>query len=344
MLRFGLLLFFALCVFPVQAQDDPPHPLLENAVMVSEHGLYYWTLSNLVWVDNDTLVFDIPPVDSTDTQTALRYELATRETYPISPSPFHLIPTPEEIAYFHIAALPDEPTGYQAYISPFASSGNLPFIYRSSLESFCGTECNGLHTMIGSYSPTALELSAFRTLPSTAQCGMRVAWARDNGAAVLASGLCYNCCAVLYRVERNGTQTHIGSYTAIDGGLYALSDDANRVLYSDLSEDFSTINLILWERETLTLGGFEGVRTTSTIISGNTEVYQAFSGANFVSGAPSQIVALHADGVILIDLDTNERTVINPDLNTSWVDAAFFSPDNRHVAVVVEDKLYVVPV
>jgi hypothetical protein len=68
---------------------------------------------------------------------------------------------------------------------------------------------------------------------------------------------------------------------------------------------------------------------------------QNFAGISFLD--EDTLLYISTEGLIRYSMSTGESSLINPLFNSYWMEAAVFSPDNRHVAVTTEQGLYLLP-
>jgi len=300
-------------------------------------------ITDIYWLDNETILIEPTRTDFSGTPTAYIYHVNTGEIEAFDVSPLYLEPTAEELDYYDIRRDPTRET-YQVYLSPYYDP-NTPYrdmIFVSNLRVESGIGSYLL--MAGNYLDSTEEVSA-RYLPiDTVIDNMRVVWSAGESFAVVRHGSPIVIDEALYFVdlENDYDNTQIGWLAgSVHVKLYAVSKKGYRVIYSKLRVEGDAIDLVLWEK-TETIGeGFSETRMTDTIIPANTDEYHSYAGANFMPDNPDEIVAIHADGLMQINIETDDRTLINPDLNADWIEIAFFSPDNQYVALVYQSQLYV---
>jgi|GEM_PF-5662675 len=333
----GIMIGYTLAQYK---DGDPPDNLLDMPI-VDEHMI--WDVTDIYWLDDETLLIEPTRSDFSGTPKAYIYHVDTGEIEDFDVSPLYLEPTRKELDYYDIRHDPRET--YQVYVSPYYDPDtpyrDMIFVSNLRVESGFGNYL----LMAGNHLDSTQEVRA-RYLPiDTVIDNMRVVWSAGESFAVVLHGSPVIIDEGLYFIdlENDYNSAQIGWLAgSVDVKLYALSREGHRVIYSQLSQSGPLIDLVLWER-TETIGeGFSETRVTETIIPANTDEYYSYAGANFVPDNLDEIVAIHVDGLIQINVETNERTLINPDLNADWIEIGFFSPDNRYVALVYQAQVYVV--
>lgn len=360
MLRiFLLLLCFAAA--PVVAQS--------SGVLVAtadEAGSYLDT-TQFVWLDNDTLIFE--PTRSPGKVDAYEYHVSTGEVSHLDLSPLYFEPTPKRVEHYQIAT--DE-TGYSpdSFRSPFEFSSSLTYplhrvLYLSSLHIACGFECpsgivmQGIHDDQADYTVAELRAQTgtapldylvsrtYRPLNLKASYGLGVLWARNSDAAVIEVSYVVGDGSRIYYaslVDRPygeyPPEIYIGDVNPFWGQhIYALSEDGTRVIYGEYQyENASHEALRVWQVIPAVGDAIWSAQVLPSVsVQPQSSAEDAFAGANFIPGDEGHILALHADGILRIDLITDERTVLNPDITATSFSLGVFSPDNRHVAVVTPE-------
>jgi hypothetical protein len=335
------LTLLLMLTLPAQAQRTPPITLGEPIVINYGH----WGPDNIVWLDNETLIVQTHPTSEGELAIAYRYHASTGESTQLLESPLYFTPSPEEIEYFQLG-WNNFAQAYTAYQSPFPNeTSNTPLIiYPSTMRLPCPAGCAVALLMVGDRGNLEEGYGGlYRPLDIVELMGMSTIWAR-GGTAAIVMNFGYSCCGALHHIELRDDypDTHIGYMTNMPiNGMLAVSADGSRVLYMRVGDE-NNPQLLLWEMETLTIDGFYGTRTETTIFEAQNDEPYPFTGANFVEDDPTQIIAVHHDGLMRIDIETDERTVINPDLNAVWINQAFLSPDNRYLALQFEGGIYVV--
>lgn len=324
-----LLLLGMLAVAPIKAQTSTPFPLPDQPIATVFDAL--WGIDQLVWLDNETLLFEIRSIDDNHREhfDGYQYDLAAETLTALAESPFYFAPTEERLQYFQM--LPPNALGGGSFRSPFAPT---TIIYGSSLRVACGLECGGGLIMLGQdttdYSP-----GTYFPLRFTAETGIEsVLWGRANQAAVLCIALNYGGGFWLaYQLLADASLSQGIAPIGSTDQVYALSDDDRRVLYTQWSPDTGD-TLVLWEADLPT--------ATHPYLSG--EERQSFPGdhyvgANFIADDPDHILTLDKAGIAKIDVNSGKRIVLNPAISADWVQLGVFSPDNRHLAVIKQTNL-----
>jgi hypothetical protein len=116
--------------------------------------------------------------------------------------------------------------------------------------------------------------------------------------------------------------------------IFDISDDGSSVLTHLAAPDTTIERLIVWKPST---------PSTSQVIL-DFDVADVL-GARFVEGSSSRIILIKRDGLFAYDLSSEVLTLITPSINAEGYDVqdsftkrAFFSPNNRWLAVVEPDS------
>jgi hypothetical protein len=341
-------LLLVLLVWSASAQDTPFRLPSESVFNFPDPKSYIpVTPANVVWLDDETLLFEAQyPFPEPGQVPAFRYHVPARALTPLEQSPLRFEPTPDEREHFQLR----EAAG--AFQSPFLDRGLIYRVYESTLDIYCGHECVGTLIMVASVPNGSNNMidQRYRPLDFTVQGGLQVYWASGGSAAIIENSGNYSCFSNLYHVGLRGGYADIrfDSLNCFEELLFAVSDDGLRVLYSKIDHydmDDGTPNadwaLMLWEAdihppENPDWQPYQVLGTRTMIIRSGlpwNPVQPAFAGANFDPDDPNRLIALHHDGIIAIDRATDERIILNPDINAQWVKLGLFSPDNRYVAV-----------
>jgi hypothetical protein len=335
-----------------EAQQTVPLPNWLPDEPIMEDFIHSLATPQMVWLDDNTLIFEGDETSRDDNVTAFQYEVNSDELTPLETSPLRLELTPELIYHFQLAPYAS------IFHSPFSNGDFAPVIYESALSVRCGNECGGGLIMVGRYSELEtheLFESTYHPLTDvTAQCGVYVNWGRAD-TAVLHVGWCYGSAgSTLYHLHLNGTHPaqrlplFIGYLSDLDQHVLAISEYGNRVLYSGLTSALDPplnepLSLYYWQAtQTTESDPLSDVERIVEIRAGSAEYY-SFTAANFIRDDDTHILAVHIDGIVRINLNTDEREILNPEINAGWVRLGYFSPDNRHLALVTYNgDLYVV--
>jgi hypothetical protein len=320
------------------AQDAIPN-LGEPLAVVSP----YVDADKLLWLDTETLLLEPPPLDEDGDYhyPALTYHAPSATRTTLEHSPLYFAFSDERQAYFQMAA----PQGeiYTSFISPFSQNLVFDVIYLSSLTIACGHECaNGL-IMAGQYSeePDWVIPGLYHPLDVTASGALRVYWGRGQNVAVVQRDLNYGCCAVLYHITLEGDFPDLMvGYLDFGNHLHVISEDGTRVLYTrnQYVNGVAFERLVLWEAQLPMQDEPWAAERSRTQIPAGDDPTAYFSGANFLQGDDQHLLALHTDGIVQIDIATRERTLLNPNINATWIRLGVFSPDNRYLAIITLDE------
>ena len=335
-----------------EAQQAVPLPDWLPDEPIMEDFIYSLATPLMVWLDDDTLIFEGDETSRADNVTAFQYEVSSGELTPLETSPLRFELTPELIDHFQPAS------DVSIFRSPFSDGDFAPVIYESNLSVPCGHECGGGLIMVGRYSELVtheLFESTYRPLTDvTAQCGVYVNWGRAN-TAVLHVGWCYGSAgSTLYHLNLNGTHPaqrlplFIGRLSDLDQHVLAISEDGNRVLYTGRTSALDPpldepLSLYYWQAKRTTESDPLPAVERIVEIRADSAEYYSFAAANLIPDDDTHILAVHTDGIVRINLNTDEREVLNPEINADWVQLGYFSPDNHHLALVTQDgDLYIV--
>jgi hypothetical protein len=361
---FALLLLLCLFYLPVVAQDSYPMPTLpDTPIFVLEASKMR---HHYVWLDNETLRFTPFTYDSMtiglDPYEAYDYHVTSNRLERLNWSPFYLVPDENLRTLLEFS---DDTTSYGRFRdliprSPYAPSAedNALFLYSAHNVRECGVMCGYVISYSGMAVFSDVAFSASYVHPFTAPLLLvsKPFWAADGEFVVYVegaepeAGCCWDTFSFI-NLETNEVLQGFGSNssanynfinTPVSNAVYALSSEfAPRVLYGDWMEGLHS-ELVLWTGSRL---GSEECHCM--LLPENKtfalEMNEHFAGANFIEGDERHILAVAPDGLRLYEVDTGEFIVINPELNSNLVDLAIFSPDNQHVAVIVDTNLYVLP-
>jgi hypothetical protein len=193
-----------------------------------------------------------------------------------------------------------------------------------------------------------LSSRTYHTLNLKASYGLGVLWARNSDAAVVEVSYVIGSGSRIYYANlvnqsygEYAPEIYIGDTDPSFGlHVYALSEDGTRVIYGEFQpESPSREALRVWQVVPVSGDAIWSAQVQPSIsVQPQSSAEDAFAGANFIPGDDQHILALHADGILRIDLNTGEREVLNPGITAGDIILAVFSPDNRHVAVVMRDN------
>lgn len=359
MLR-AMLLLFCLYALPVAAQESAV------TIAASDETGYLVNTSQFVWLDNDTLLFE--PSRTPGAVGAYEYRVSTNEVTRLDVSPLYFMPTPTRVEHYQIQTTEPDFSLY-SFRSPFSFPSFLEYplhnvIYLSSLRIACGFECPGGIIMAGVHDDqpdyTDAELTEhseispinyinsrrYHPLNVKASGGFGVHWSRQSSAAILEVNHPYGAGARLYYANFfasafgvYGTEVFVGNvFPEFGTYLYALSEDGTRGIYGEYQpEELSQESLRVWEVIPATSDMLWSAQIHPPIyVNSNSDAQDAFAGANFIPGDANHILVLHSDGIMLINLVTDEREILNAAINAQAYQLGVFSPDNRHLAVVTQ--------
>lgn len=358
MLRLILLLCFTFAA-PVFAQDAGVliAPAAETGYLVNT--------SQFVWLDNDTLIFEPPRTPGS--VGAYEYHVSTNAVTRLDVSPLYFVPTPKRVEHYQIQ-ISESDISYNSFRSPFAYSESLlrDVIYLSQLSIACGFECPsriimaGVHDDQPDYNSAELGEQEQQEIPPldyivtrtyhalhvNAAYSIAVHWAPAAGAALIETAYPLGVGARLYYVNLSNQaygvyapEIYIGdTFPELGTQLYAVSEDGTRVIHGVYQPEEPSQELLrVWEVIPAPSNALWAAQVLPSIsIAPGSDAEDAFAGANFMPGDAGQILALHSDGIIRIDLTTDAREVLNPEITTQDYPLGVFSPDNRAIAVVTE--------
>lgn len=363
MRRFFLFfLLFLLSVPSLANEDNIPMPSLPAEPIYVKQGPVI--RQHYVWLDNDTFRFTPYNNDgptSSDPYEAYEYHLSSATLERLDWSPFYFLPDEE---FASLIDFWEGDTSYNSYRrmvarSPYTQSAEefALFVYSGTAYRECGIMCGYVMSYLGLAAPSEGNVYSESYIhPFTAPLLLvsQPMWAADGSFLVYGEGAEpeSGCCWTSYSfidLETNEVSQYFGGDSAwipvngpFNNGIYALSSEfAPRVLYGDWLENIHN-RLILWT------GSHLGSEECHCMLLPESKIFsleaeQHFSGANFIEGDKDHFLAVAPDGLRLYEIETGEFTVLNPELNSQWIDLAVFSPDNQHMAVLVDENMYVLP-
>lgn len=137
------------------------------------------------------------------------------------------------------------------------------------------------------------------------------------------------------------------NYVAGSHGYVDISADGQYVLTPEHWDDMET-GLRLWDA-TVEIPPQQFAAASSPILLAD----QVTHGATFVPDREDELLIVIQEGIIRFNVKTLDTELVNADINASWVDWAYFSPDNQYVAILSQPErkhrgwscqMYVLPV
>jgi hypothetical protein len=129
----------------------------------------------------------------------------------------------------------------------------------------------------------------------------------------------------------------IGDQTVYPIDIYDVSNDGNRLFLRAYTIG-NQVNFVIWNAQQPEQSQIIAQLPEGIVAGG------AFSGEN-----DQNIVYVDVPGIIQVNLQTGETTILDSTVNTTWVDRAWFSPDASRVALLEttdfeEERLYVIDI
>lgn len=314
------MIVIGLMVGAAGAQDNvlPDKPIMEGIIFRDK----------IAWsADGKTLLFQMVDYSADhEPDKAYQYDPATGKLSELDTMPFTLTLNDEQKAYFQARdnTIPK---------SPYHNA----ILYTSTLSVVCGGECDGTLIMQGTYcyAPDCVELWGFyEPLNLISQGDFRVVWSR-GGAAVLIRDTNYGSFHELIYSGAEGTYVIADTFDRDDNDVFDLSNDGKRVLYENPE---SGSKLMLWEIES-----FDSEKTHLVTTDQQKIMDGHVTGAGFSTSNSDYLFYLDDEGIKQYEISGGRSELLNPAINATWVQFGLFSPDNRYIAVLSDNKLYVVP-
>lgn len=268
------------------------------------------------------------------------YDPATGKLSGLNRSPFTLVLTDEQTEFFQAS----KPTVIK---SPY----NQNILYTSRLYISCGDECNGQLIMGGEFCDTS-DCNIWGVYqPLEIQGNFTARWDSTGNAAIVRIVGAYSSFENWYRVDfgqsYESNSIFIGVLDAYTDDVFAIADYGNRILYSKAIPSSNLRRLMSWTREAYQISDYETdmLQVTSThttpIAEGNI-VGADFNDEQSNSVYEYDIVYVDTDGLIGYSTYDGRSTILNPEINSSWVNYGLFSPDNRYIAALADNNLDVI--
>jgi hypothetical protein len=355
------LLLLCLLSLPTVAQEDYAMPELPDEPIFADERLISIRHNFIQWVDNDTLVF--APYQNEhyrdeELDLGYQYQLSTGSLNRLDFAPFFAEWSAEKREFFQTG-------NYRVHRPVFSDErGRIPVIYQSSVKMVCGGECLGTVIMTGSYedaNSTSYNEDFYTPLPMPAQTDLEVYWSRNLQAAVFEMSSNYAGPRSLFYLELDIESRHRLAYRIetdfefYSGRVLGLSPDGRHViLESDERQvapegsvyDWVTVPfLIIWTApyhdEHCQCTYDAEIRRIDGEIADIPNQQKNFAGISFLD--EDTLLYTSTEGLMRYSMSTGERSLVNPLFNSYWMETAVFSPDNRHIAVVTAQGLYVLP-
>mgnify|MGYP000465540359 CR=1 FL=1 len=357
-----LTLFFTL-VFGISAQDDILMPDdLPDPVYTEDISqiFYYADPHQFAWIDNETLVFapyrELYAYEESQLDIAYHYSLSTGTLTQLDSSPFHATMSEETRNWFQVSEY-----ATTVYQSPYILEGGGTYthhiMYISRFSGRCGIECSNAIMMRGRYAINSdgeldESLSSFMPIETNYTGNITLFWTR-NGLepyALLQMSIPYGQGEYVYISHpRNDIRTPIYLHNLPEDRILAVSDDGTRAAYSshhtEPGASESGQKLYIWHapyHDEHCACTYDGRLYFINPVNPESQTRRySFAGASFVD--EDTILYIGDMGLMRHNLLTGISTIIDPELNVSWIRTAVFSPDNQHVAITTEQGLYVLP-
>jgi hypothetical protein len=226
------------------------------------------------------------------------------------------------------------------YVSP-----NGEYIIYAHQEEICGESGCEPQWALGD-----LQTGQHALLTMGMSTRRRIVWSDDSSAALILIDGHYGGLGGAYYVSDFGddvgqVQTiqlmnfFIGTHTYVD-----ISADGERVLLREQFDGLET-GLYVWDST--------GPLEPRQFVAGDSPIVfedEVVTGAAFLADNESIIIAVTDDGIVRLNLATDEQDLTNAVINAEWVEWAYFSPDARFIAVLprvsvgFSCQLFVLPV
>ncbi|MEO8613256.1 MAG: hypothetical protein ABI690_35525 [Chloroflexota bacterium] len=218
---------------------------------------------------------------------------------------------------------------YSAIGCPTSISPNKKFIVYPTTSQTCGEGCSQV-LAVGD-----LESGQFVPIRKGEDAGYFVRWSEDSSAFLLFDYPATGSTGGIWYESVPESLFPLGAFLPVLVANFGLGD----IGYVDLSPDGRQVlirgngttknGFTLWnEQLPASDQQFRGWADGQHYLEN-----ELIAGASFIPNDPQHLLVIVSEGLVRFDLETGEMEVINPAINTQWVDWAYFSPDLDYVLV-----------